>query len=554
MIPAMSAADFGTGGTAVMNYGMQIGKDLAAYGEKIGLQIKDNRDKQQAMGSLPALQEAMQSFQAGQSGAGYSSIINLAAQDPSNPYVQNLVKLGMMGGTAIDENRYRMRMADAANARVAAGTKSGPSGSERLRGGMGIPAFTNGDTGQGDVITVGSDIVAEDAAATTQAEYLSDPQAQAERDLRDLQPSNGVDFNETPEELSVEQKNMVPQIRNFRTLAPADKQQVLSSATTTQKPEGYEERSITGLSELYPNLTGAMLIPEVGTKTTIKRTVSTSDEPNSPIKESFAEEKIKVGEKLYDFNSKSAENIPAAVNAMTKQAPFESKKTFAKLFNENGGIENAVLRKTEDPKVYTLFFNGNDKDEYTISDTQANYLSIAQSIPALAGSGVQFIGAKPKAKSETQRGLPAAQLPPVAPQIPEEAAQLQKIVEQGQKAKAGETAKSTENKIKDIDAEIKQLSAPSRQAGVTPISGLRFPVSAAMRAMYPSSDSTPRSEKQKSPEQAQADIQRIMQLKAQKRNLQGKYDTPQEVGDALQSGLLTRSQAEAIIKNQFNMK
>ena len=118
MIPAMSAADFGTGGTAVMNYGMQIGKDLAAYGEKIGLQIKDNRDKQQAMGSLPALQEAMQAFQAGQSGAGYSSIINLAAQDPSNPYVQNLVKLGMMGGTAIDENRYRMRMADAATARA----------------------------------------------------------------------------------------------------------------------------------------------------------------------------------------------------------------------------------------------------------------------------------------------------------------------------------------------------------------------------------------------------------------------------------------------------
>jgi hypothetical protein len=76
------------------------------------------------MGSLPALQEAMQSFQAGDNAAGYSSIINLAAQDPSNPYVQNLVKLGMMGGTAIDENRYRMRMADAANARVAAASGS----------------------------------------------------------------------------------------------------------------------------------------------------------------------------------------------------------------------------------------------------------------------------------------------------------------------------------------------------------------------------------------------------------------------------------------------
>jgi len=113
MIPAMSAADFGTGGTAVMNYGMQIGKDLAAYGEKIGLQIKDNRDKQQAMGSLPALQEAMQSFQAGDNAAGYSSLLTLSASDPSNPYVQNLTKLGFMGGTAIDDNRYKMAVAGA---------------------------------------------------------------------------------------------------------------------------------------------------------------------------------------------------------------------------------------------------------------------------------------------------------------------------------------------------------------------------------------------------------------------------------------------------------
>ena len=421
MIPAMSAADFGTGGTAVMNYGMQIGKDLAAYGEKIGLQIKDNRDKQQAMGSLPALQEAMQAFQAGESGAGYSSIINLAAQDPSNPYVQNLVKLGMMGGTAIDENRYRMRMAEAATAR-ASGTTAGPSGSERLRGMRALPAMTTGDTQGEETITIDgengtstgdfskppTEIVLDNAAAIDAANANNLPTDQGE------QPK---------QELSEEQKNMVPQIRNFRTLAPADKQQVLSSATTTQKPEGYEARSITGLSELYPNLTGDMLIPEVGTKTTIKRTVSTSDKPGSEIRESFAEDNIKVGEKLYDFNSKSAENIPAAVNAMTKQAPADSKKTFVKLFNENGGIENAVISPTEDPKVYKLFFNGNDKDEYTISDTQANNLSIAQSIPALAGSGVQFLG-KEKSKEDKakpQPGLPALQAGPVAPQIPEAA-------------------------------------------------------------------------------------------------------------------------------------
>jgi hypothetical protein len=420
MIPAMSAADFGTGGTAVMNYGMQIGKDLAAYGEKIGLQIKDNRDKQQAMGSLPALQEAMQSFQAGDNAAGYSTLLGLAASDPSNQPLNNLIKLGFMGGQSIEESRYKMRMADAANARVSAGTPSGPSGSERLRGGMGIPALTNGDTGQGEVITV------DGVNGTSTADFSKPPTEIVPDNASAIDAANAnnlpTDQGEQPQqELSEEQKNMRPQIRNFRTLAPADKQQVLSSATTTQKPEGYEARSITGLSELFPNLTGDMLIPEVGTKTTIKRTVSTSDKPGSQINESFAEEKIKVGEKLYDFNSKSAEVLPAAVNAMTKQAPADSKKTFVKLFNENGGIENAVISPTEDPKVYKLFFNGNDKDEYTISDTQANNLSIAQSIPALAGSGVQFLGAKPKAKSETPRGLPAAQPPPVAPQIPEAA-------------------------------------------------------------------------------------------------------------------------------------
>ena len=309
---------------------------------------------------------------------------------------------------------------------------------------------------------------------------------------------------------------MAPQIRNFRTLAPADKQQVLSSATTTQKPEGYEARFITGLSELHPNLKGDMLIPEVGTEVRTKRTVSTSDKPGSEIRESFAEENIKVGEKLYEFNSKSAEVIPAAVNAMIKQAPFDSKKTFAKLFKENGGIENAVIRPTEDPKVYTLFFNENDKDEYTISDTQANNLSIAQSIPALAGSGVQFLG-KEKSKEDKakpQPGLPAVQAGPVAPQIPEEAAQLQQIVEQGKASKAGEQAKSTANKIADIDAQIKALSAPILQFGGTTTA---------------TGGKTREEKRSKSPEEAQADIQKIVKLKAQKDELQGKTTAPKIV-------------------------
>ena len=44
-----------------------------------------------------------------------------------------------------------------------------------------------------------------------------------------------------------------------------------------------------------------------------------------------------------------------------------------------------------------------------------------------------------------------------------------------------------------------------------------------------------------------------MPAKKQKNILQGKYSSKEEVGEALQSGLLTRAQAEAILKKQFKM-
>jgi hypothetical protein len=202
-------------------------------------------------------------------------------------------------------------------------------------------------------------------------------------------------------------------------------------------------------------------------------------------------------------------------------------------------------------KENLAFVQGADGEKIRLTDDQFKDLKMLRNETGAAQTNkARFIRVDQPAKksaeatTKTEGGIPAIQAGPVAPQVPKEAAQLQQIVQQGQASKAGERAKSTENRIKEIDAEIKQLSATSRQSGST-----------SMRGMYPSSDySTSKSEKQKSPEQAQADIQKIMQLKAQKRILQGKYDTPQEVGDALQSGLLTRAQAESIIKNQFKMK
>jgi hypothetical protein len=106
-----------------------------------------------------------------------------------------------------------------------------------------------------------------------------------------------------------------------------------------------------------------------------------------------------------------------------------------------------------------------------------------------------------EAPAETQGGLPATQFTTTAPQIPEEAMALQKLVEQGQVAKAGESAKNVEKRIKDIDSQIKKLSAPIFQfGGTTSASGVKT-----------------REEKRiKTPEEAEADIQKIIKLKEQK--------------------------------------
>lgn len=140
-----------------------------------------------------------------------------------------------------------------------------------------------------------------------------------------------------------------------------------------------------------------------------------------------------------------------------------------------------------------------------------------------------------EAPAPTQAGIPANQITTPAPEIPEEAMALQKIVEQGQAAKAGESAKNVEKRIKDIDAQIKQLSSTTFTAY-------------SQGGLIPVGRSTA-----KTPEHAQADIQKIAQLKKQKNILQGKYSSKEEVGEALQSGLLKRAQAEAILKKQFKM-
>ena len=100
------------------NYGIQMANDLSAFGQTVVKSMKDTRDSKTAQSMLPVMQQAMKSFGEGKSAEGYSTLLTLSAADPSNPYLDKLIKVGLIGGQAVDDNRYRMRMADAATARA----------------------------------------------------------------------------------------------------------------------------------------------------------------------------------------------------------------------------------------------------------------------------------------------------------------------------------------------------------------------------------------------------------------------------------------------------
>jgi len=126
-----------------------------------------------------------------------------------------------------------------------------------------------------------------------------------------------------------------------------------------------------------------------------------------------------------------------------------------------------------------------------------------------------------EAPAPTQAGIPANQITTPAPEIPEEAMALQKIVEQGQTAKAGETAKNVEKRIQDIDAQIKRLGSPTIERGGRLASEGNIPA------------------RSKTSEEAQADIQKITNLKTERELLFAKtekaYNTAKSEGRVFQN-------------------
>jgi hypothetical protein len=216
-------------------------------------------------------------------------------------------------------------------------------------------------------------------------------------------------------------------------------------------------------------------------------------------------------------NALAYTDLPTAIRRINDN------QTLQRFFTENTPDQLDVGETTKDMeggKQFVGYIGVRGTDNYI--DLSKDDLAAARIITGLPSTSKTLLSPlakaeRPIAPKATTEPPPPAAAAPAAPELPAEAAGLQQIVTQGQAAKAGEQAKVTEKRIKDIDTQIKQLSSTyiqgSRVGGGMLPGGYAAPISGG---------------RQKTAEEAQADIKKIEKLKAEKDALLGKKPLTQQ--------------------------
>lgn len=505
-----------------------VGDSLAKIGQNVGAALAQREQQKQAQAMLPFLQQSMQESMAlagsGKTGEAYAKLMPFLT-DPSvanNPYV-----LPAIGAASkfIDEESNNFLKKEQLRIQEGMYNQRSDYNSERIRlleekqAGEETPTSDANKYGFGNISSVDNETV-------TPLPVLRD-YVESDVGIPETAGANQPVQEGTPAQIAG-RKN----VEDVLTLPQEEQKQAsMSFGVTNVNPDQYEVQNIAGLSKYLPDFVGFAVPKETWKETTAslsgKNQLSRQSKLTAPeARENFTK----------DGGTKA--NVEQAVRTM-------GDKTMGKLFNDFGKDIYALRAATDQKSIGTeTIFTVTGKDEQETEITKDQYAAI-ETIAGITPAVAENAGGTPaifkpsstaEAPAPTQDGLPATQFAATsAVEVPEEAVELQKIVEQGQAAKAKETANSVEKRIKDIDAQIKRLASPTTiaydQAGLIAV---ERPI-------------------RKTPEEAQADIQKIAQFKKQKKILQGKFDTAQEVGDAFASGLLTREQAATILKNQFKM-
>jgi hypothetical protein len=524
-----------------------VGDSLAKLGQQVGASLAQREQQKQAQEMLPFLQQSMQESMtlagSGKTGEAYSKLMPFLT-DPStvnNPYV--LPAIGAASKFIDEESNNFLKKEQLRIQEGMYNARYGGGGGEPQQ--SGAEQAYNFMTGNARTTPVGGGVTSNTKTSLTQDEQR--PIIQAAQDvtnsvlLPDEVPqkdSSGLPAISTPDkwmeaqtpfekqEGTPYQQASASNLRTFEVLPPDQKSQIVNQSVSFDPgAEKYEYKNI-DLGEWGVNI-GRFGIPKVGTETILKKSArGSTDKPGMDV--TFTEERIKVGEQQYKDANDFIKELITANSDLSRDRPSKDLPTFKEIFKQNGGILNATIAPIEqvgmDANMKFELIPKSGAAAIPITETQAKQIKQIQGASEIAtGTGLNLSPSKKmetaEAPAPTQGGLPATQ-PQPAVEVPEEAMELQKIVEQGASAKAAETAKNVEKRIKDIDIQIKRLASPTTiaydQAGLIAV---ERPI-------------------RKTPEEAQADIQKIAKLKSEKDALQGKPSNQKEIkeGDIVVQG------------------
>lgn len=524
-----------------------LSENLGRLGQQVGQQLALREYQKQAAEALPAMQaayrSAMDDVAKGQTAAGYRKFMDAQFQfgTSQNPFI---AKANTQAGSIFENAMKQLQRQAQYGSRYKYNAL--PSDEEILSDTFGTDTMVEGDgTGGGDIRVSGGQNTAKSIPGMEARLLSPDEQAYAEmmgmqqgeapagqpQEIAALRPQGQLDISLSgfiPSQKMI--KEAQESYNDYRSKSEDEKKDFISDIPATGKaPEEGDKMEIWGMG------TGTVIGPKAAPEpeemeVTGKEVGITGGKPYKKLKQ--------------ERKKKTSEEIKAEKEEQDKYNAWRKDYSTAKLmFQRNSQLRNILERAGGDITkldfdIETVTNDANERVQVAnirIGDEVVGQLETTapegimsefQAYTAITGAPILFgEGSKWKFyKTESEEkptaaaqpaagGLPAvqAQAPaPAAPEIPAEAAGLQQIVTQGQAAKEVEQAKATENRIKAIDAEIKRLS----------------PTTAGPQTRLQSEGLMP--QKQKTPEQAQADIQKIIKLKAEKDALLGKKPLTQQ--------------------------
>jgi hypothetical protein len=554
-----------------------VGDSLAKLGQNVGQALAQREQQKQAQEMLPFLQQSMQESMSlagsGKTGEAYAKLIPFLADTSvaRNPFMMPALEAGIKMNQIAADDFLRKSQIDAYNARYGGGTGGGgggfdsqsflnalnQSGGEVLEvdetvnpegvnpvvagrmPGFRIPA--EGIQTQRGMSMTPKSITAQ--ASTTGLPAVTPTAIPQTKDAVDAEAANNLPKNKPPApiargpvdltnpanalfpdlQITEPPKNVLEKFIRFEdkfAALPFEKQKAEMDNNSIIFPNkemlaSYKPAKGRGIIELspaaavgVPGLAGGVEVPESYMKYIVG---SINVNPSTGVKSYSIKPEIEGDAKakaaLNWFNQWQDTSIQVNSNPQLRDL-------LSKAGNDALAIDVVPIGKGDMPGqagMAELSVKGKPETKIQVPKVAADQITILQTQTAAANThDAKFIrlkGEEPEAKvpAPTPSGLPATQPQPAAA-IPEEAMALQKIVEQGQAAKAGETAKNVEKRIQDIDAQIKRLGSPTIERGGRLASEGNIPA------------------RSKTSEEAQADIQKITQLKAQRQLLFAKTE------------------------------